>query len=362
MADSQASLVQLLDRRRMEVAGVSLDEEAMNLLRHQRAYEAAARLMTAMDQMLDKAHQRHRRGRAVEVGMRITGEMLTDTVLGNLSQTLHRLDEVQNELSSGKRIAHPSDDPRGVSAALSLRSAVATGETYLKTIDSSLSWLNVTEAALGSATELMQRARELAVQGSSDTLSATQVAGLAAEVDQLLNQMVTLGNATSSGQRLFGGLRTTTNPFTLNAGPPTTVTYNGDAGLMTREIDVGSTMSINVTGGGPFPSMMSALIQLRNDLQAGNTTGVRGDIATLDAAMESLLGARADVGGRVNRLESAQARQQQVQVRITKQLSNVEDTDYAEAITRFTVQENIDKSALAAGSRALQPSLFDYLR
>jgi flagellar hook-associated protein 3 FlgL len=208
----------------------------------------------------------------------------------------------------------------------------------------------------------MQRARELAVQGSSDTLSATQVAGLAAEVDQLLNQMVTLGNATSSGQRLFGGLRTTTNPFTLNAGPPTTVTYNGDAGLMTREIDVGSTMSINVTGGGPFPSMMSALIQLRNDLQAGNTTGVRGDIATLDAAMESLLGARADVGGRVNRLESAQARQQQVQVRITKQLSNVEDTDYAEAITRFTVQENIDKSALAAGSRALQPSLFDYLR
>jgi flagellar hook-associated protein 3 FlgL len=294
--------------------------------------------------------------------MRITSEMLTDTVLRNLAQTLRRLDRVQNELSSGKRIAHPSDDPRGIGSALTLRSALATGETYLKTIDSSLSWLRATDATLGSATDLMQRARELAVQGSSDTLSSAQMAGIAAEVDQLLNQMVTLGNASSGGQRLFAGLRTDTNPFTLTAGPPTTVTYNGDAGLMMREIDVGSTMSINVSGGGPFLPMMNSLIQLRDDLQAGNTTGVRSDIATLDAAIEGLLGTRADVGGRVNRLESAQARQQQVQVRLTEQLSTVEDTDYAEAITRFTVQENVYKAALAAGSRALQPSLFDYLR
>ena len=54
MAESQTSLVQLLDRRRQEVSGVSLDEEAMNLLRQQKAYEAAARMMTAVDQMLEK--------------------------------------------------------------------------------------------------------------------------------------------------------------------------------------------------------------------------------------------------------------------------------------------------------------------
>lgn len=294
--------------------------------------------------------------------MRITSEMLSDTVLRNLARTLRGLDRVQNELSSGKRIAHPSDDPRGVGIALTVRSALATGESYLRTIDSSLSWLNATDASLGSATELMQRARELAVQGSSDTLSPGQMAEMAAEVDQLLNQMVTLGNASSGGQRLFAGLRTDTNPFTLTAGPPTTVTYNGDSGQMMREIDVGSTMSINVPGGGPFLSMMSALIQLRDDLQAGNTSAVGNDIGTLDSAIDGLLATRADVGGRVNRLESAQTRQRQVQVRLTEQLSNVEDTDYAEAITRFTVQENVYKAALAAGSRALQPSLFDYLR
>ena len=71
---------------------------------------------------------------------------------------------------------------------------------------------------------------------------------------------------------------------------------------------------------------------------------------------------RADVGARVNRLESAQARQQQVQTRLTEELSKVEDIDYAEAITRYSVQENVYKAALEAGSRALQPSLFDYLR
>lgn len=293
--------------------------------------------------------------------MRVTSEMLTDTVLRNLARTLRGMNDVQDELSSGKRLAHPSDDPRGVGEALSLRSALATGETYLKTIESSLSWLNTTDATLDSATQLMQRAREIAVQGSSDTLAPTQMAGMAAEVDQLLNQMVGVGNASSGGQRLFGGLRTTANPFTLTAGPPTTVAYNGDSGQMMREIDIGSTMSINVPGNGVFPPMMTALIQLRDDLQAGNTSAVRNDIGVLDTGLDGLMATRADVGGRVNRLEAAQARQQQVQSRLTEQLSNVEDTDFAEAITRFSIQENVYKAALAAGSRALQPSLFDYL-
>jgi flagellar hook-associated protein 3 FlgL len=293
--------------------------------------------------------------------MRITTEMLTDTVLRNLASTLRGLDRAQNQLSSGKRIAHPSDDPQGVGSALTLRSALATGESHLRTIDGGLSWLNATDATLDSATQLMQRARELAVQGSSDTLSAGQMAGMAVEVDQLLNQMVTLGNASSGGQRLFAGLRTTANPFSL-AGPPTAVTYAGDSGQMMREIDVGSTISINVPGDGVFLPMMNALIQVRDDLQAGNSAATRGDLATLDSAMDGLLATRADVGGRVNRLESAQTRQHQVQSRLSEQLSNVEDLDYAEAITRFSVQENVYKAALAAGSRALQPSLFDYLR
>ena len=294
--------------------------------------------------------------------MRITSEMLTDTVLQNLASTLRGLDKAQAELSSGKRIAHPSDDPRGVGEALSLRSALATGETYLKTIDSSLSWLNTTDATLDSATQLMQRARELAVQGSNDSIAGGQMAGMAAEVDQLLNQMVTLGNASSGGQRLFAGLKTAANPFTLNPGPPTTVTYNGDSGQMMREIDIGSTMAINTPGDTTFLPMMNALIKLRDDLRAGNTTAVSTDIGGLDTGLDGLMTVRADVGGRINRLESAQERQQQVQGRLTEQLSNVEDTDFAEAITRYSTQENVYKAALAAGSRAIQPSLFDYLR
>src|SRR5437588_6507169 len=102
--------------------------------------------------------------------MRVTQEMLTDTLLHNLARTQARMDQAQNELSSGKRIRHPSDDPQGVGQALTLRSALATGDTYLKTMDTSLSWLNATDSALDTGTQLMQRAREIAVQGSNDTL------------------------------------------------------------------------------------------------------------------------------------------------------------------------------------------------
>ena len=78
--------------------------------------------------------------------------------------------------------------------------------------------------------------------------------------------------------------------------------------------------------------------------------------------MSNLLNVRADIGARTNRLESALTRQESLKARLTGLLSKVEDTDFAEAITDFTNQTNVYKAALAAGAKALQPSLLDYLK
>ena len=108
-------------------------------------------------------------------------------------------------------------------AALTYHATIAAGEQYLRNMDSSTGWLQATDATLTSANGALQRARELAVQGSNDTLDASQRGDMAAEVDQLLQQMVQWGNATLKGQRLFGGTKTDTNPFT-----PTPVPHHGD--------------------------------------------------------------------------------------------------------------------------------------
>jgi flagellar hook-associated protein 3 FlgL len=202
--------------------------------------------------------------------------------------------------------------------------------------------------------------RELAVQGANDTLSAEQRSAMATEVDQLLKQIVAQGNSSLNGQRLFAGFRTTADPFSL-AG--STVTYSGDAGQMLREIDAGNTIQINQDGNATFAGAFTAVISIRDHLVSNDGASLgSSDLAALDAAMTTLLSARTNVGGRINRLESARSRQELLLSRLTEMLSKIEDTDYASAITELTNQETVYKAALEVGSRAIQPSLLDYLR
>src|SRR5579875_3533483 len=150
--------------------------------------------------------------------MRVTNSMIGDATVAALQQNLESLSQLEKQLTTGKRINQPSDDPPAVEVALSYQTSIAAGQQYLRNISSATSWL--------------QRARELAVQGANDTLATSDQADMASEVDQLLQQMVQLGNSGLQGQRLFAGLKTDADPFTLNAGPPTTVVYSGDNGQM----------------------------------------------------------------------------------------------------------------------------------
>jgi flagellar hook-associated protein 3 FlgL len=292
--------------------------------------------------------------------MRITNGMLADTMITNLNRNLNKLDRIQTQLTSGKRLARPSDEPADVASALTLRSQVAAGKQYLRNIDAAMDWLTASEAALSSTTELAQRVRELTVQGANDTLSPEQRAAMATEVDQLLEQMVAQGNSSLNGQRLFAGFRTNADPFSL-AG--STVTYSGDTGQMLREIDAGNTIQINQDGNATFAAAFAAVISIRDHLSANDGASLGStDLTALDAAMTTLLSARTNVGGRINRLESARSRQELLLSRLTEMLSKIEDTDYASAITELTNQETVYKAALEVGSRAIQPSLLDYLR
>src|SRR4051812_22397076 len=99
--------------------------------------------------------------------MRVTHRMVSDTTIRNMRNNLSRLDDLQNSITTGKRITRPSDDPAGTARALGYASDLAAGEGYLRTIDGSMSWLNATDSALGGAGDLLQRARELAVQGAN---------------------------------------------------------------------------------------------------------------------------------------------------------------------------------------------------
>ncbi len=295
--------------------------------------------------------------------MRVTHRTLTETTLRNMNTNMERLSKLQDRLTSGQRISNPSDDPIGTSAAVEFRASLVELGQYIRNTDAASSWLDATDSTLGTLISTLQRARELAVSGGTGSLSTTDMQAVGNEVGQLLEQAVGLGNSTYAGQFLFGGFKVSSAPFTLNAGPPVTATYNGDSGVMQRNIDNSqSTLTVNVPGDTTFNPAFTALIDLRQDLDSGNSASVSSRISDLDSAIDGLLVVRTQVGARANRCSEQKDRLESLKTNIAGLLSKVQDLDMSEAITQFAQQQSIYQASLAAGGKAIQPSLLDYLR
>ena len=122
--------------------------------------------------------------------MRVTNQMLSRTVLQNLQRNLGRMQHYQNQMSSGRRVNRPSDDPLSVVRVMGLKTTLETNEQYKKNIDFSSSWLEITDTALGSANDVLQRARELAIYGASDGLSDDARKAISLEIEQLKGNLI----------------------------------------------------------------------------------------------------------------------------------------------------------------------------
>jgi flagellar hook-associated protein 3 FlgL len=292
--------------------------------------------------------------------MRVTGQMIAQTALRNINANISRLDKLQNQITSGKRVTKPSDDPIAVAQSLNYRTALSETSQYRTNIDEATGWLGSTDSALGGAIDLLQRARELAVQGASDTLSSQQRDAIRLEVDQLVQQTVQVGNSAYGSRYIFGGQKTDKPPYSISATG--VVTYAGDDGAITRQIGTAAQTVVNVPGSSVFPSVFSALDALTTGLKNNDSSAISASLTTLDIAIDSVLGSRSSVGAKVNTLESAASRASDVEVNQTGMLSKVEDVDMAEALMNFATQETVYKASLQAGAKAVEPSLLDYLR
>src|SRR4051812_31167216 len=140
--------------------------------------------------------------------MRITDRLLVDKVLANIQLNESRLSTFQDQVSSGKRISVPSDDPTGTVRSLTLRSNDNETQQSQQNVDLASAWLNATDTALQDVSSIVQRARELAVQGANETLSQQETSALSTEVDQLIGHVLQLANTRNGDRYIFGGFNT----------------------------------------------------------------------------------------------------------------------------------------------------------
>lgn len=161
--------------------------------------------------------------------MRVTNKMLVNTVVNNLQTSVAVLDRTQNQISTGKRVTRPADDPAAVSLGVRLRYDRASDNQYLRNIEQAKTWLTSGDQALSDVGDTLARIRELSVQASSDSYSSSDRAMIGAEAEQLRDHVLSTLNATILvDQHLFSGMKASSGPFSQDANG--NVVYNGDRG------------------------------------------------------------------------------------------------------------------------------------
>jgi flagellar hook-associated protein 3 FlgL len=288
--------------------------------------------------------------------MRITTRMMSDDATRQLQASTTAVSKASERVATTKRLNRPSDDPSQARSAVNLRENLAELEQYSRNIDVADRTLSATDAALGSAGELIQSARELAVQGSTGTLSPEQLKLLGQSVDQLVQGLMQQANAKSGTTYLFSGFKTDTAPFATPAGP-----YLGDNGAVMARTAPSASLQINVTADNAFAPALAALVSLQTQLAAGMQVS-GATITAIDTGFAAVIEARGQTGARQNSIEETSSFLDGSVLASRTLLSGLEDADMTEAISDLVQRQATYEAALKVNGRIMQTTLLDVLR
>jgi flagellar hook-associated protein 3 FlgL len=295
--------------------------------------------------------------------VRITQQMMVDSMLRNVEQNQARTEDLQNQITSGSRIFKPSDDPVGVARAISLQDSLGQTQQYLRNIDQATSWLNTTDSSLQAVSDSISRARELAVQAANDSLNSSDRVAIQSEITQIQQHVLDLAHSKYGAYFIFAGSASGQPGYVQAADSSLNpAAYQGNRGQVQREIAPGTTISVSTDAQATFDPMFSALTTLQTGLTSGSTATIRSSMDGFDRALDALNTSRSQVGAKTNRMDVLKSRQDSISVDLTGLLSSVKDVDMAQAITNYSMAQNVYQASLKAGAQSIQPSLLDYLK
>jgi flagellar hook-associated protein 3 FlgL len=292
---------------------------------------------------------------------RVTENSIHTRVLANLQRNIARSEKIQEQLSSGKQITRPSDSPTGTVSSMQLRTETRANEQFVRNADDGLGWLSTLENTLSTASTLVNRVRDLTVQGlNSGSNSAQANEALATEIEQIRESMISLANTKYLDRPIFGG--TTAGQLAYDPDG----TYVGDDGQTMRTVAAGGKVRIDTTGPEAFGSgdtqLFTVLRDISDNIRAGDAAELANSLGKLDSGANVLRTAVSEIGARYNRITHAKESAQDRLLSVTSQLSDIEDIDLPKTIMEMQLQQTSYQAALAASAKVIQPSLIDFLR
>ncbi|NLI94157.1 MAG: flagellar hook-associated protein FlgL [Peptococcaceae bacterium] len=310
--------------------------------------------------------------------MRVTNNMLTQNLLKNLEYANNKMDLIQTRLATGEAITKPSDDPVKIGISLRIKSSITSMGQWKTNASEAQTYLNTAEGILGNMTSMLQRVRELAVQGADGSNSNDDRAQIAKEVDQMTQQFQVLANSQVGSKYIFSGTLVDTPPMEeytqpISSPPPALTKWNGNSTLFQFEVGSNLQMPVSVDGtklfgitdngdGTQSSSFFNTLYKLSSSLYSGNQAQTEEALGEIDSQIDNVLALRSELGAKTNRMEVISDQLENSINNLKGNLSDIQDADMAETIMEFKSVQNVYRAALSVGSQIIQPSLVDFMR
>lgn len=345
--------------------------------------------------------------------MRVSTEQFHSQGYNAIARHQEAVLDLQEKMSSGYRVNKPGDDPVAVNQIHALNKSLNTIEQFEKNGDYAKSQLSMAETQVETVIESTQRARELAIQMSNGTYNDTDKKATAAEIGQIIKQVESVLNSSNSEEELlFAGSSVKENKaFIEDPNTPGYYAYigsdnstlaatplNEQAKFGSRFVQIGfdddnevapndqgdasrvritdngdevfrtgtGNLNVDTNGDGANDAqvdnnILNVLVQFKKDLESGKS-GFDGLVDRMDEGIKSMTDAQAQIGGRMNRIDSQREAGAVFSMSLQERRSKLEDMDLVQGITDLTQRQNALQMAQQVFSRVQQNNLFDYLR
>lgn len=300
------------------------------------------------------------------MGLRITDLGTANARRTWIADGRSRLAETERAVATGRRLNRASDDPAASTRLLRHDMRLQRITQYQRNSDNARLWAGAADQTLQSAANNLGRAKTLAVQAGNDTLGPIENGALASDIRAIADELLTIANTKASGRAIFAGTADTSDAYDVNG------VYLGDNGVVQRTIDSNETVDVGSTGpvvfgasnpGDPMNgSVFEALNALADAVEADDNALVRLGIEAVDVATARIGSAQGRIGAISQQLDAADFRHGGEKLAVESSVSEIRDTDIAEAIIRLRSAEASYEATLSATARGLSRSLLDFLR
>jgi flagellar hook-associated protein 3 FlgL len=290
--------------------------------------------------------------------------MLFSTFVDALDKDREQVNTDLEQITTGQSVNSLSDNPIAAAALVQNLSEASSVDQFTRSISSIQGSLQTADSALNSVVTSLNQAISLGTEGANGTVTPGERQTLAAQVNDLQQEILGLANTTYQGDYVFAGTAVNVQPYVADSTSPSGVSYQGNSSANNIQVGEAQFVPANLPGSTIFNGTGADVFQALHDLASALETS--GDVAGATTEVENALNnvdlQRTFYGATVDRLNNASYTLSQEQTNLSQQQNNLVGADLPTSASDLAQAETTLNAALAAFGQISQNNLLDYLK